>query len=81
MVDRGDDFLAVEVKSGATLHSSFFESLKLFSALAREAVPPLRDGVQALLVYGGDRRQQRSAGEVLPWKEIQSFPWLPGHPH
>ncbi len=79
VVDRGNDLLAVEVKSGATLHASFFDALARFSALAREAVPPPRDGVRGLLVYGGDRRQQRTAGQVLPWRDIQTYPWaLPG---
>ena len=73
VVDRGNDLLAVEVKSGATLHSSFFDNLQRFSVLAREAVPAAR--VRALLVYGGDRRQQRTVGLALPWREIQEYPW------
>ena len=75
VVDRGNDLLAVEVKSGATLHPSFFDALEKFSALAREAVPPPRDGVRGLLVYGGDRRQQRTSGLVLPWYDVQTYPW------
>ncbi len=76
VVDRGNDLLAVEVKSGATLHPSFFATLEQFSALAREAVPPPEGGVLGLLVYGGDQRQQRTAGRVLPWRDVQSFPWV-----
>ncbi len=75
VVDRGSDLLAVEVKSGATVHSSFLDSLQRFSKLAREAVPPPPDGVATTLVYGGDRRQERSSGLVLPWREIQSYSW------
>lgn len=77
VVDRGHDLLAVEVKSGATVHSSFFASLEQFAELAREAVPAPPDGVQRVLIYGGDRRQERSAGQLLPWREIQDFPWRP----
>jgi hypothetical protein len=76
VVDRGADLLAVEVKSGATVHSSFFENLERLTDLAREAVPPPPDGVRCLLVYGGDRRQERSAALVLPWKEVQTYPWV-----
>ncbi len=75
VVDRGHDLLAIEVKSGATLHASFFESLQRFATLAREAVPPPEGETQALLVYGGNRHQKRSAGWALPWREVQSFPW------
>lgn len=76
VVDRGSDLLAVEVKSGATLHTSFFNDLQRFAALAREAVPPPSDGVSAVLVYGGDQRQQRSAGTALPWSRVQDYPWV-----
>ena len=76
VVDRGRDLLAVEVKAGATLHPSFFDDLARFSALVREAVPPPLEGVRALVVYGGDRRQERSAGLALPWREIQSGGWI-----
>ncbi len=77
VVDRGRDLLAVEVKSGATIHPSFFDTLERFAALAREAVPAPPDGVRNLLVYGGDRRQERSAGLVLPWRDLQTYPWIP----
>jgi hypothetical protein len=75
VVDRGRDLLAVEVKSGATVHPSFFDSLERFSALVREAVPPPPEGVRRVLVAGGGGRQQRSAGLVLPWREVQDYPW------
>jgi predicted AAA+ superfamily ATPase len=74
VVDRGRDLVAVEVKSGATVDSSFFDDLELFAGLAREAVPPTA-GVERVLVSGSDRRQQRSAGLVLPWREVQSYNW------
>jgi phosphoglycolate phosphatase-like HAD superfamily hydrolase len=32
-------------------------------------------GVERVLVSGSDRRQQRSAGLVLPWREVQSYNW------
>lgn len=78
VVDRGQDLIAIEVKSGATLHSSFFDGLERFAALARDAVPPPTDGVEGVLIYGGDQRQERQAGLALPWGDIQSFPWVRG---
>jgi predicted AAA+ superfamily ATPase len=77
VVDRGRDLLAVEVKSGATVHGSFFSPLEQFADLAREAVPAPPDGVRRVLIYGGDRRQERSAALVLPWREVQDYPWSP----
>ncbi len=76
VVDRGMDMVAVEVKSGATIHPSYFQQLDYFNELSREAVPPPEEGVRRLLVYGGDRRQERSAGLVLPWDAIDDFPWV-----
>lgn len=78
VVDRGRDLVAVEMKSGATVHPSFFESLERFSRLAREAVPPPQDGVRRVLVAGNADRQQRSGGLVLPWREVQTYPWAEG---
>ena len=75
-MDRGRDMVAVEVKSGATIHPSFFGPLEHFEALAREAVPHPEEGVQQVLVYGGNRQQQRSAGLVLPWDKVESYPWI-----
>ena len=75
VVDRGHDLVAVEVKSGATVDPSFFASLELFNGLARDAVPPPPGGVRRVLVSGSESRQQRSAGVVLPWREIQTYPW------
>ncbi len=76
VVDRALDLVAVEVKSGATVHPSFFDSLERFSVLAREAVPPPQEGVRRVLVAGGSDRQQRSAGVVLPWREVQAYSWI-----
>ncbi len=78
VIDRGRDLVAVEAKSGATVHPSFFESLERFSELAREAVPPPPDGVRRVVIIGGGDRQQRSAGLVLPWQETQTYPWVEG---
>ena len=76
VIDRGRDLLAVEVKAGATVHPSFFESLERFSGLAREAVPPPPDGVRRVVITAGSDRQQRTAGLVLPWQETQTYPWV-----
>jgi len=75
VVDRGVDLLAVEVKSGATLHRSFFTDLDRFAAVAREAVPPPVGGIGRVLVYGGDQAQRRTAHDVVPWRQLQGYDW------
>lgn len=61
ILERGPGITAVEIKSGATLHPSFFDGLSWFAK--QTGLPPSR----CALVYGGDQRQSRSAGEVYPW--------------
>lgn len=75
VVDRGRDLVAVEVKSAATVHAFFFDAFGYFEELLREAVPAPENGVRGVVVYAGDRRQQRTAGLLLPWSEIQAFAW------
>lgn len=60
-LERGPGITAVEIKSGATLHPSFFDGLSWFAK--QTGLPPSR----CALVYGGDQRQSRAAGEVFPW--------------
>ena len=61
ILERGPKIKAVEIKSGATLHPSFFDGLSWF---CRQTGLPAS---QCALVYGGYQRQSRSAGEVFPW--------------
>ena len=75
VVDLGSSLIAVEVKSGGTVHPSAFDHLQRFEALAREAVPPATGGVRPILVYSGEERQERSAGLVLPWRQVQTVEW------
>ncbi len=75
VIDRGADLAALEVKSGATLHTSFFADLDRFEAIAREAVPRPTEGVARVLVYGGDQAQRRTTAHVVPWREIQGHDW------
>lgn len=60
---RGID--AIEIKSGATVASDFFDALnavgKLIPKVSMKAV-----------VYGGGKRQSRSAGEVVPFVDLRN---------
>ncbi|MCQ3807754.1 MAG: hypothetical protein OXB92_00560 [Acidimicrobiaceae bacterium] len=58
--------LAVEAKSGATLHTSWISRLKLI----RRDIP---DVSAAALVYGGSQRQHRTTAEVVPLGQFAEF--------
>jgi len=63
IIENGSAIKAVEIKSGTTLHPTFFDGLSWF---ARQTGLSASDCV---LVYGGDSRQNRKAGEVRPWND------------
>jgi len=69
LVEAGKRLLAVEVKSGQTVASDFFDALAKFQALVA------RKDVEPVLVYGGSVSQKRSSGSVVAWSEIQDFDW------
>ena len=57
-----------EVKSAATVTSSFLESLAKVDAVLRESHEPLE--VARALIYGGERRVVQSGVNVTPWSEV-----------
>ena len=59
--------MPIEIKSGQTVASDFFDSLKKFQKLAGDSVG------QATLIYGGAQGQHRETAKVVPWKKIHDF--------
>ena len=57
---------AVEIKSGQTLHTSWFSRL---TRINRD----LPDISAAALVYGGSQRQHRTAGEAVPFTHFAEY--------
>ena len=57
--------LGVEVKSGATVASDFFGGLDYWRKHLTSTT------LQPWLVYGGDTRQNRERGQVLPWNDLE----------
>lgn len=55
---------AIEIKSGATVASDFFDALNA----VEELVPKVS---MKAVVYGGGERQSRSAGEVVPFVDLR----------
>ena len=71
VINTGTDLFALESKSGATVTSDSFNTLLRFEALTqknRENLP-----LQKMIIYGGDKRQNRSKGTAIPWKELHSI--------
>ena len=64
LLDKGDQLLPVEVKSGRTINESYFKALRRWCGLAGD------DAGKPYLVYAGDSSQKRRAATVLSWREI-----------
>jgi hypothetical protein len=64
IADRAGTLLPIEVESGMTVASDWFDGLAKWRRLAgKRAARPV-------LVYGGEARQSREIAEVLPWADI-----------
>ena len=64
IIDQGTRLLPVEIKSGETITESYFKGLNHWLKLAG------RDAGHPFVVYGGNKKQQRSHVTVLPWQEV-----------
>lgn len=71
IVDRAQELIAVEAKSGATVGSGWLKPLTKFATEMEET----GYSVVPRLVYGGEERQRRTAGEILGWDDIQEIDW------
>jgi len=61
LIDAGEKLIPLEIKSGTTVNSSFFDGLRYYMGLG-EAVA--RTGI---LIHGGDDHYARNDVIVLPW--------------
>jgi len=71
VLDRGQDVVAIEAKSAQTVADDFLDALKRFDETvngALEARP-----IRRILVYGGDRPEDRTSARVVPWREAHSI--------
>ena len=65
---NGEKVTAVEIKSGKTMSTSYFENLNYWRSLA--ALPEN----QEFVVYGGDQSMQTDAGTLISWKDLDRIP-------
>ena len=67
LIDLGISIVPVEIKSGETIVSDFFDSTRNWSEIAET------DRSNSYIVYAGDANQKRSSGHVLSWKNAGSL--------
>ncbi len=66
IIDKTNYFIPVEIKSGKTVHDTFFKGIRYWKKLS---------GVkEGKVIYAGDTDQKRSEGiDVISWKKILDF--------
>ncbi len=64
LLEQPDGPVLVEIKSGKTVADDFFEHLEYYQKLS--GVSPRN----SFIVYGGDQKQRRSVGQVIPWSYL-----------
>jgi len=63
LIERGNQLLILEIKSGKTIHSEFLKNLKQFKKLNPD--------VQNYLVYGGSQDQDHSECEEVGFGDLE----------
>lgn len=67
ILDYGTEVVPIEIKSGSTVHNSFFKGLDYYSKLN-----PTEDQ-KTYLIYAGDDSYNHGPHKVLSWKNISSI--------
>ncbi len=65
VVEYADRLLPIEIKSGRTVDSAYFDELRYWNKLAET------DGSENIVIYGGDENQSRTAGRVMSWRSLE----------
>ena len=61
VIDTGKKLIPVEIKSGETVNSSFFDGLRYYISLGAPAAK------RGILIHGGEALYQREIFIVRPW--------------
>jgi predicted AAA+ superfamily ATPase len=75
VLERGSDLVLVEIKSAQTPSSKQFAAFEGFAQAIAEKEG--RKIAGRFVVYGGEESQQRSAGRLLPWSDLDAVDWMP----
>ena len=68
LIDRGREWSAVEVKSGATIVPDFFTNLERFKERFQTEIKT--GPIQSYVIYGGEDSQERSLARIWAWKDV-----------
>lgn len=68
LTEKKGIFTIAEIKSAATINSSFFDNLYFFQKHV-----PTQAQVRSWLIYGGRETQERSAATVRPWNALEGI--------
>ncbi len=68
LIEYGTGLKAIEIKIAQTIGNDFFKGLTYWQQISGS---PAGD---CGIIYGGDQRQKRSQGEIIPWFEVPK--WL-----
>jgi ABC-type Fe3+-hydroxamate transport system substrate-binding protein len=66
----GEKITPIEIKSGKTMSTSYFDNLQYWRQLA--AIPEN----QVYVVYGGEQSMQNGSGSFISWRELERIPDL-----
>ena len=64
LIEKGEKLTPIEIKSGKTINSEFFDGLKFWNDLSGN------DSENSFLIYGGYEKQVRSGIKVIDWKSL-----------
>jgi hypothetical protein len=76
VLEKGTDLTLVEMKSAQTPSGHYFDAFDRFAAVLGGREAPRVTGRVA--VYAGEESQKRSAGQLLSWRDLDSFDWPGG---
>lgn len=62
VIERPDGLVPIEIKSGQTVASEFFDGIAYYRAISKQAA-------SSYIVYGGDQTQKRQVASVLGWRD------------
>ena len=74
VLERGAEVVLVEIKSGQTPSGGYFSAFERFEATVAGRESPRVAG--KVVVYGGDESQERSAGRLLSWRDLDGYEWV-----
>lgn len=64
IIEKANQLLSIEIKSGKTISNDFFKGLKYWQSLSGDKPE------NSYLIYSGDQKQKREHGRVLGWNQI-----------